>query len=224
MRAAAFGINEKTGRHTRQPLTFEESAFLGILWEDHAGAFHKIAADDLAVLFARKAGGDPSERPRSHNEWKRQVRLMQNHLLCEHNIPILSKAGNDGGYWIAATKDEAEEFYGSFRKRGLTGLVKASRGKQSALVDMVRQLSFEFDELRDHTEQTHRIRPVGGMPTPIEVVDAFLEKMLQDPAKFADGLRKIGQKYGSVLLPRARVEALKAEMARVQELVAALEA
>lgn len=220
MRLEDLGYDPKTGHHRRQPLTPEESAFLGILWVEHEGEYRKISSDNLVGQYVRKIGTVMD----SHElkAWKREIRYLQNHLLLEHRIPVLSKAGPSGGYWIAETEGEAERFYDTFRKRGLTGLVKASRGKQSAMVDMVTQLSFEFEELVDQTEQTARIRPVGGMPLPAEVVDAFLARMTRDPARFADGLRKIREKYGAVLLPKERIRAIQKKAAEFSEMVAGL--
>ena len=88
------------------------------------------------------------------------------------------------------------------------------------MLDMVTQLSFEFEEFEDKTgEQTPRIRPQGGMPMPIEVVDAFLERMTRNPEKFADGLGKIRKKFGSVLLPRQMVSEIQCKAAELQEMV-----
>lgn len=224
MKAEDLGIDIRTGRHNRV-LTYAESKFLGILWEDHLGKDNKIGADALAMRYSAMMGDRPDEIPL--RTWierrKREVRYMHNHLLTEHSqVPILSAAGDHGGYWIAENEREAEAFYDTFRRRGMTGLVKASRGKQAALVDMVQQLSFEFDELDDRTAFTPRIRPTTGMPTPIEVVDAFLGRMLNNPEKFADGLRKIGEKYGSILLPRDRLMEMKRKASELQEMVAGL--
>lgn len=244
MKLDDLGINPKTGYHDRN-LTQAENRFLGILWVDHVGPDNKITAVDLAVKFycARhdlelppaglasriwhmEASGAGR---RQLDQLKRDVRQMQNHLITDHrNIPLLSKAGSEGGYWIAETREEAEQFYESFRRRGLTGLVKAARGKQSAMVDMVQQLTFEFEELVDRTgaklppgPQTPK-KGADGVPMAIEVVDSFLSKMLENPEKFSDGLRKIGQKYGSVLLPQGTVAQVKAEAARLQALIAQL--
>jgi hypothetical protein len=103
-------------------------------------------------------------------------------------------------------------------------MVKASRGKRSAMVDMVEQLAFQFDELVDK----------AGLPAvknkslaPIEIVDVFLRKMTSDPEKFAEGLKKIGEKYGSVLVPRERfdhiIAAVRTKAAELQELARGLE-
>lgn len=214
MRFEDLGIDRKMGTHCKR-LTPAESRFVGILWTDHQGLTNKISADDLAAEFC----GIPEDE-RDLHKMKREVRYMHNHLLTKHSqIPILSKAGNDGGYWVAESEAEANEFYNSFRQRGLTGLVKASRGKQAAMVDMVEQISFEFDELVDRSGLQFPVTPRAGEPLAIEVVDAFLERMSKDPEKFADGLRKIGQKYGSVLLPKDAVEAMRAKAAELQEMV-----
>lgn len=241
MKLEDFGINPKTRIHNRN-LTFVENRFLGILWIDHVGAENKISADALAVKFEYAMWGNeikPEDLTTviflmlrdSHvivNRRKRDVRYLQNHLLFDHkNIPLLSKAGTDGGYWIAESKEETEEFFQTYRKRRLTGLVKASRGKKAAMVDMMQQLTFEFEDMVDLTNgfsvQGSGFRVKGGVPMAIEVVDAFLSKMLQDPEKFSDGLKKIGQKYGSVLLPKAQVKAMQTKAAELQELVASLQ-
>ena len=147
---------------------------------------------------------------------KRDIRTLHNHMLERHDqVPILSSAGVGGGYWIAETEAEAVAFYDTFRKRGLTGLRKASRGRKAALIDMLQQLSFEFDELTDKTDYAGFVRRSVETPTPIDVVDAFLERMMGNPEKFSDGLRKIGQKYGSVLLPKDRMLEIKAKAAEL---------
>lgn len=152
----------------------------------------------------------------------RDVRVMQNHLLFDHNIPVLSQAGYSGGYFMAENEGEAKAFYATFRRRGLTGLVKASRGKQSAMVEMVTQLSFEFDELVDQVERTPRIRPAVGAPMPVEIVDAFLTRMTQNPEKFADDIRKLREKHGAILLPKERVRAMQAQAEKLRVMVASL--
>jgi len=232
MKLEDLGFNLKTGVHDKH-LTTVESAFVGILWEDHVGPENAIAADELAVRFA-VANGDIGlleenipvylnqckEHPYMIDGLKREIRYLHNHILVKHDhVPLLSKAGTGGGYWIAESKEEADEFYATFRARGMTGLVKASRGKKAAMVEMVEQLTFEFEDLVDKTDYTGPIKRRVGDPAPIEVVDAFLERMSKDPEKFADGLRKIGQKYGSILLPRARVAEIAAQAERLQLLV-----
>ena len=237
MRLEDLGIDSRTGYHN-QTLTHAENCFLGLLWIDHAGKENKICADELAILFvaAREGRTIPEEQmaafvkgyrlfsARRLNLLKRDVRRMQNHLLTQHeNTPILSKAGNGGGYWIADNEEEAEKFYDSFRQRGLTGLVKASRGKKAVMVEMMTQLSFEFEDLIDKSAQASPpATPRQGAPTAMAVVDAFLEKMLSNPERYSEDIRKLGRKFGSVLLPKKQVAAMQHKAAELQEILTGL--
>ncbi len=216
MRANDFGYSN--GYHDKR-LTKAESAFVSVLW-DHVGYENAISGDDLARLYSLKlAGFQPSDK-KELDLWKRDCRLMHNHLLKEHShIPILSRAGIGGGYWIAADEGETTRFYDAFRSRGLTGLIKASRGKKAALVDLVEQLSFQFDDLVDKTGLPAPAKTGKSVQTPVEVVDVFLERMTQNPERFSEGLRKLGRKYGTILLPKAQVEAMRAKAAELQQLV-----
>jgi hypothetical protein len=223
MRHDDLGIDPRTGRHDKI-LTPLESAFLGLLWVAHEGADNKISAEDLAAAFHYKRTAWPQELShRMAEEIKREVRYIQNHLLTLHDIPVLSKAGTDGGYWIAASEAETEEFYESFRKRGLTGLVKASRGKKS-LLQSIEQLTFEFDELADRTDpgRAGAIRPRVAGPAPSEVVVAVLDRMTRNPERFSDDLAKIGRKFGSVLLPKGALAMIQSRARELDALVGEL--
>lgn len=215
MRMEDYGINPKTMRHT-QILTSMESVFLSLLWGEHVGKTNKIPAVMLAILYAEKVSGyDIRRDPRYMGIWKRHVRRMQNHLLMDHDhVPILSKAGLDGGYWLAETDAEAAAFYHSFRKRGMTGLVKASRGKKAAMVEIMTQLSFQFEDLVDKTGNLRETSVSSNVP--VDVVDAFLGKMLERPEEYSEGLRKIAKKYGGILLPRNQVEEMRKQAAILQ--------
>ena len=236
MRLHHLGIDPKT-RHHSTSLTFAESTFVGILWTEHVGNENKISADALAVVFARAMSGVEinevdavkalpgiKEEHRTWLEgWKRDVREMQLHLLTQHDrIPILSKAGPDGGYWLSNSEDEADQFFHTFRRRGLTGIIKASRGKKAILVDIMRQVSFEFEDLIDQTGLAPAGSDMSGVPAPIQVVDAFLSKMLKNPEEFSDGLRKLSEKYGSVLMPKDRLDKIKNQTAALQEALSGL--
>jgi hypothetical protein len=229
MRLEELGIDPKTGRHQKQPLTHMESCFVGLIWVDHVGRESALPGREFCTLWCARMGIRFLEE-RDVEEYMRDLRTVQNHLLIEHNVPVYSAAGKGGGYWIGESREEGDEFYGSFRKRGLTGMVKASRGKRSAMVDMVEQLAFQFDELVDKTMgKTADGRPQTAEDglAPIEIVDVFLKKMTQNPAQFSEGLKKLGEKYGSVLVPRDRFDAMitavRTKAAELQELARGLE-
>ena len=248
MKLEDFGIDSKTGYHDRT-LTHAENCFLGLLWIDYVGEENKIGADELAIRFHYALDGrmiSERELPIMLEEWrrarrgldllKRDVRRMHNHLLTQHeHAPILSKAGHGGGYWVADSEEEAARFYDTFRQRGLTGLVKASRGKKAVMVEMMTQLSFEFEDLIDRREGTEAQRHKGpdvrdqmseirrdGAPAAIAVVDAFLERMLRNPERYSEDLKKIGAKFGSVLLPKKQVAAMQHKAAELQEILTGL--
>ncbi len=221
MRFRDYGIS-LDGYHNKV-LTHAESAFLNVIFLDHYGADNKISGKELAGAWMLSLDGEVLFSPALQGRWMRWVRLMQNHLLFDHEIQVYSETGNQGGYWYGETEEEAEKFYDTFRRRGLTGLKKAARGRQSVLVGMMKQISFEFDDLDDRTATvTPSLKPRVN-PTPVAVVDAFLEKMMGEPERFADDLRKIGSKFGSVLLPKAVVNRALTTAQELQEILAGLQ-
>jgi hypothetical protein len=255
MKLEDLGIDSKTMVHNPQ-LTTAENRFLGLLWIDHVGAENKISADDLAILYYHAMEGDPAspggyaeagriepadlpgfieimqrskEGRATLDEWKRDIRYLQSHLLMKHeNLPVISRAGYGGGYWIAESKAEIELFFNAFRKRGMHGIVKASRASKVRFAHIMQQLTFEFEELVDKTGGPASSAEAGyagaseASPAPYVVVDALLEKMMGNPEQFSSELQRLGQKFGSVLLPKKRYEEIRTHTRRLQELVAAM--
>lgn len=221
-----LGFNRVTGRHDKR-LTGMESAFVGVLWVDHVGRENAISAPDLAWAWALRLKAGIADQ-HELEEWKRDVRHMQNHLLFKHDqVPVLSMAGKGGGYWIAETEEEASKFYAAFRQRGMTGLMKGSRGRRAAVVEAVEQIAFEFEEMADKTGTGIGpvIRIEEGKELAPEIVDALLRKMSEEPERFASNLRKIREKYfsGAVLLKKDRLAAMQAKAAELQSLIGELQ-
>lgn len=219
------GYNLKTGYHDKR-LTRLEGVFVGIVWVDHVGKENKISANHFATRFAAGMGVDIFLDRQALEHWKRDIRRLHNHILFKHDkIPIHSKAGYNGGYWIAETEEEAEEFYRAFRNRGMTGLIKATRGKKAAMVDAVEQLTFEFDDLVDKTEGVISDMPRKKETVAPDIVDALLGKMTREPEIFASNLRKIKEKYfsGAVLLEKDKLAAMRAKTKELQEMIGGLE-
>lgn len=222
-----YGYDPKTGAHIKNPLTHAENAFLGIIWIDHVGPENKIPAKEFAKRYAAKLISRMLYTRDELEGWKRRIREMQNHILTKHNIPVLSEAGIYGGYYISEDPRDGYRFYDTFIRRGKTGFIKGTCGRKSSMVDVVTQLTFEWDDLVDQAGL--KVGPdEKRIDAPVEVVDAFFQKMLENPEKFAGGLRKLGEKYGSVLVPRKRfdeiVSALKTHSEQLQGLVKSLEA
>jgi len=220
MTRTLFGFDRRTGRHSRL-LTPEESTFVGLLFINHVGRKNRISATDLAQQWALAC--DPKPEP-DIEHWTRLVRHMQNHLLYDHDgATVLSASGKRGGYWLSVDPDEAREFYETFRRRALTGMRKAARGKKSVLASLVQQLAFGFDEPGTFFQGASNAGSADPSDkAPVEIVDAFLARMLGEPEKFADGLRKLGAKYSAVFMPREQAEAIKNQARRLLEMTADL--
>jgi hypothetical protein len=224
MKLEDFGIEPKTGIHDRN-LTRAENLFVGILWVDHVGDENAIAADDLAIRFHASLNDweeltDQDLERRKYlmtvtgtnrrilDRWKRDVRLMQNHLLEDHDrIPVISRAGVGGGYWIAASDDELDMFHNSFKSRAITGFRKAHRGNKLKMAKSFRQIAFDFEMIGK--DELMPVRPGAGVSMPVEVVDQFLERMLAQPEKFAGDIQRLSEKYGGVLMAKHRHQAAR---------------
>lgn len=236
MKLEDFGYDPKTKIHN-PALTVAENRFLGLLWVDHTGAANKISAENLAVMYTWaldnktlteertveivRAMKRTETMTRKLEQQKRIVRLMQSHLLMKHDIGVLSMAGIGGGYWIAENDAEIDQFFASFRKRGMHGIVKASRASKVRFARIMEQLTFEFDTLTDYDPGA--VDSKERAPAPFVVVDALLEKMMSNPEQFSDELRKLGAKFGSVLLPKAQYAEIKSHTQRLTELMSELE-
>jgi hypothetical protein len=220
MRAEDYGLDLETGVHSRQ-LTKAEEDMMEIL-SDHIGKAERISAHDLALQFYEAREGrrvTHAEYRQGIEPWKRDVRHMTNHLLIDHDQRICSKAGTAGGYWLAQTKQEMDEFYETFRKRAMTGLVKASRGKRSIMADMVKQIAFEFEELKtDRRTRAIDVPPLGPDPAPEIVVTEFLNKMTREPEKYTEEIKRLRRKFGQVFMDPAiytRLRTLSGELTRL---------
>ena len=85
------------------------------------------------------------------------------------------------------------------------------------MIEVVQQLSFGFEDLQDETG--FHVPDPSFQPAPVEVVDAFLTKMMQSPERFSEDFRRLGRKFGAVLLPKPRVAEISATAKRLQQLV-----
>jgi len=217
MKAEDLGINPETGSHSAA-YSFAEAAMMGIL-ADHLGKEEKISANQLAWRFFVEMDEDGDGRSFRLEPWKRFVRHMVNHLVIDHDQGILSKAGIGGGYWLAGNPKEADEFYETFRKRGITGVTKAARGKKNVMVSIVKQLAFDWEELQAG-DRPAMVRPHDYESAPLAVMTSFLEKLTREPEKFEHEIRILQQMFGKVLMPReyfVKIQALSKELSGLLE-------
>ena len=190
---------------------------MGIL-ADHIGKEDRIPANQLAWQFFIETAEEEDKKFRLE-PWKRTVRYMVNHLVIDHDQGIMSKAGVKGGYWLAGCKEEADEFYETFRKRGITGVTKASRGKKNVMVSIVKQLAFDWEELQAG-DRPAMVKPYDHESAPLAVVTSFLDRMTKEPERYDQEIRLLRDKFGKVLMPRedfVRIQTLSKELTGLLE-------
>jgi len=213
MREADLGIG-KDGKHDSN-LTTIEAACLDTLQELGQGAKAAISAKGLASFIGLTKEGQEDE------QGMRSLRELVNHLVITHRLPILSAAGGGGGYFLAGTEAEVEKFYRTFHRRAMTGLLKASRGKKAAFVDIMHQLTLGFDEpeAKEALEKLRLVPDSDPVPAWIQLVTKALDRLTLEPQKYADQIREIQVKYGDIFIPRDTVRELKKKTADLQELL-----
>ena len=85
---------------------------------------------------------------------------------------------------------------------------------------MVQQLSLEFDDLQDETGEA--IVTMRGRSTAVEVVDALVKKMMEDPERFSGDLQKLRVKLGAVLMPKEKARQIMETATKLKDLVGEL--
>jgi len=198
---------------------------LGIVDGVHKPELTPLERDCLSVLEERGTGRkmaiSAALLASNIEEEKRDLRHLINHLIITHGLPIVCKAGTGGGYFLPASEVEVSEFYQTFHRRAMTGLVKASRGKRSAFVEIVTQLSLGFDEPgnQEVIEKLRLMPDEDAVPAWVQVVTKFLDRLSESPDKYAAEIRRIQSTYGDIFVPRERIRLLKEKTAEFQKLL-----
>ena len=202
MKEEDLGIT-KNG-HVRQ-MTALENHCLECL-ADRVGAEQRISQHALALRVGVS---------------KRDLRRLLNHLIISHEIPIMCRAGNGGGHYFPASEGEVAQFYEEFHKRAMTGLMKASRGKKSAFVELVAQLSFGFDgqEAKEAIEALKLTPDSDPVPAFVGVVTRCLDRISAEPQRYAAEIRKLQQTYGDIFVPRDKLRMLREKASEFQWLL-----
>jgi len=211
---------DKNGVHTME-LTQLERDCLDILQARGSGKDSAISATELTAALG--LDGDGSEK--SLDAGKRNLRVVINHLIITHSLPIMCEAGFGGGYYIAGEAAETERFKQTFHRRAMTGLVKASRGSKAAYVDMMFQYTLGFDdpETRAAIERLNMAASDDPVPAWVQLVTKLLDKMSADPQRYAAEIRRIQATYGEIFVPREKVRQLKEKTAEFQKLLSEIQ-
>jgi hypothetical protein len=210
MNNSDLGIDRRTGAH-QAALTSLEAECVETMKKRGCGRIAAISAADMAFALFEDGG----------ERGKRDLRTLINHLIMTHSLPIMCEAGGGGGYYLPGDAKEAERFKAAFRRRSMTGLVKASRGSKAAFVDMMAQYTLGFDDPETVTVIEHmRFLPENdGTPAWVQLVTKFLDRISQDPKLYAAEIRRIQHTYGEIFVPREKVTMLKEKTAEFQKLL-----
>jgi len=217
MKSMDIGIDDK-GNHDPQ-LTDLERDCLDVFQATGEGAAAAISAQMLASQLMGEQYGPG--RYRHQDSVKRDLRQLINHLIMSHRIPIICQAGAAGGYYLAGSATEVDRFYRTFHRRAMTGLLKASRGKKAAFVQIVAQLSLGFDDAASLAviEGLQLTPDEDPVPAWVQVATKLLDRISADPERYAAEIRRLQQAYGDIFVPREKVARLKAKTAEFQQLL-----
>jgi len=205
-----LGISED-GTH-QKALTDIEACCVDILKQQAQGRENALSAMDM---------GDFVFPMEDKEQGKRDLRELVNHLICTHRIPICSMPGQGGGYWLPENKAEVEAVYQARRKRAFTGLIKMSRGKKSAYVDILQQITLGFDEPAGNIAiERFKFAPdKDAGPTWLKLVTRFLSMMDKDPQKYAAEISALQNSFRDIFVPRGMVIQLRRKTEELQELL-----
>lgn len=218
MRDADLGINE-FGKHDAQLTSIEQNC-LDKFQQRGYGKAAAISANDLAW-----AAGFGSHEKAALEANKRELRRLINHLIITHGLPIICQSGDGGGYYLAGNPSEVEANYQAFHRRAMTGLLKASRGRKGAYVDMVSQLTLGFDDPEQQAAlERLRLTPEADpVPAWVQLMTRFLDRLAADPEGNAEAIRRIQKEYGTIFVEKQTMKRLKEETAKFQTLLREIE-
>ena len=176
-----------------EDLTRLESAALRIL-QQHNGYENAISGPALAKKLKVNC---------------RKVREIINHLIIDHLLPVASSTHpHHAGYFLVATPAEAKQFYLAFRKRGITGLMKAARMEKTTLLEMSLQLS--FDQYQDD-EEGQKIPGAG------EAAAKLLKLFLKNKKLYSKEIAALGDQAAPLLIDREKIKKINAAAKRQEE-------
>jgi hypothetical protein len=186
----------------------------------------RLSSDELARVIYPTLW--PAESPSWNEEQrriehcKRQVRRIVNALIIRHGVSIMCQAGNGGGYYLPASKEEVERNHQAFHRRAMTGLVKDARGTKAAYADAMVQLTLGFEgEAKAYRDSVGLPdADEDGPPAWVAVVTQLLQQVKGDPVKYASEIKRIQEECGDIFVRRdklAKIRQLSGELNEVLE-------
>ena len=158
-----------------EKLTETETAVMRIM-ENHKGPLQAISMTRLAKLTGIG---------------ERRLRGIINHLILTHSIPILSSTQRRvSGYYLCREKEEVRRFNRAFKKRAITGLLKAASVNRSSLLEVANRLAFDY-----YRAQPGERRKVPGMD---RVVSNYLRHLRENSDMYREEIERLREDFRAI--------------------------
>lgn len=155
-----------------QGLTEKERNLMRIM-ENHKGVSEAISMRELADLTGIG---------------QRRLRGIINHLILTHSVPILSSTQRRvSGYYLCREKEEVHRFNRAFKRRAVTGLLKAASVNKSSLLEVANRLAFDY--YRAHSHDTEKV------PGMFNVVSRYLQHIRENPELYQKEIRQLKEDF-----------------------------
>jgi hypothetical protein len=123
---------------------------------------------------------------------QRRLRGIINHLILTHAVPILSSTQRKvSGYYICREKDEVRRFNRAFKRRAITGLLKAASVNRSSLLEVANRLAFDY-----YRVQTKKSEKIPGMT---KVVNRYLQHIKANPKLYKREIQQLKEDFQRIL-------------------------
>ncbi len=157
-----------------QGLTDMEKKVMRIM-ENHKGVSQAISMKDLAALT---------------DIGQRRLRGVINHLILTHSVPVLSSTQRSvSGYYLCRDNDEVHRFNRAFKRRAVTGLLKAASVNRSSLLEVANRLAFDY-------YQAHSAEKIPGM---VKVVSRYLQHIKENPKLYQKEIQQLRDDFQAIL-------------------------
>lgn len=194
----------------------------GQRWHDPAlTEAESLLVDTIATYNQRLGAPVPMDRVAQWcDQTARGVRVMINHLIQEHRLPIYPLPGAGGGYFLGdpGKLPEAQRAVRIHLARVITGGRKARALGASAaeLGQSMVQLTLDLPPAtrQEVAEEMSGLLAEAGLPMSHAAVAHTLARYQGDPQRYAQEIKALAEQYGGLFMRREDLRALLEKQAR----------
>ncbi len=150
----------------------------------------------------------------------RDVRKLINHLISEHDQPLVPRPGHGGGYRLADSQSDIDAAVAVHLARVRTGMHKISslRGAGEALAQDMVQLTLDLPG--ESAAEVHRAlgRSLGPVAAPAsqEAIKRTLLKYRSDPGRYQAEIDELADAFGGLFVRGSVLASARNALAEVQ--------